>query len=302
MLIKGMYFNRKAAVFLFFVIFLVCGFNPLLCQKRVRVVAELANIRMEPNLNSDVLTSVSRGTLLPVFKIIDEWYEVLIRFNSSDDFHHGFIHSSMVDEVPAGGEPVPLPDRPVQEMKDLSTTRKLRVGFSFGGASLFDKNYGSSLKIGIEVIYMLTETFSAELSFQEYGVNVDQSEGGLSDGVLTIIPVQLGLRMKLPFESLYNPYIAGGLGYYFNYFSLDDETDVTQQEDVKHTLGFHLGGGVDYFLRERLLLNLDLKFYFGKTSGSYEYLRNSGNVADKGTIENINIHGLILSLGVRYIF
>jgi outer membrane protein W len=297
-----MYILKTPAVFLIFVVLLCSGLKPVFYHERVRVVAEEANIRKEPNLNSDILAVIKKGTLLPVYKILGEWYEVLVRFEGSDDFIHGFIHASMVDVIPEDNKPLPLPDRPVQEMKDLRTGGKFSLGFSFGAVSLLDKNYGSSPKIGVEIIYAFTESFSAKLSYHGFGVNVDRSEGGLHDGVLTIDPIQFSMKMKLPFYSQYNPYVAAGIGYYFNHFSLDDELDFTRKEEVKNSIGIHIGGGTDYYLRENLVLNLDLLFYFSKTSGNYEFLLQPGNIVDKGSVENLHIHGYIISLGVRYIF
>ena len=297
-----MYVLKKPAVFLIFAVFLCSSLQPVFCQERVRVVAEEANIRKEPSLNSDIIAFVKKGTLLPVYKILGEWYEVLVRFEGSDNFIHGFIHASMVDVIPVDNKPLPLPERPPQEMKDLRTSGKFRLGFSFGAVTLFDKNYGSSPKIGVEIMYAFTETFSVKLSYQDFGVYVDGSEGGLHDGVLSVDPFQLSMKIKLPFSSQYNPYAAAGIGYYFNHFSLDDELDVNKKEEVKNSIGIHIGGGADYYLRENLVLNLDLLFYFSKTSGNYEFLLKSGNTVDKGSIENINIHGFIVSLGVRYLF
>lgn len=297
-----MYILKKPAVFLIFVVFLSAGMKPVFCQDRVRVVAEEVNIRKDPSLNSNILASVKKGTLLPVVKILGEWYEVQVRFEASDDYFHGFIHASMVDVIPEDNKRLPVPDRPVQEMKDLKTAGKFSLGFSFGVVSLFDKNYGGNPKIGVEIIYAFTESFSAKLSYQDFGVNVDRSVGGLHDGVLTINPLQLSMKLKLPIFSRYNPYIAAGIGYYFNYFSLDDELDPNKKEEVKNSIGIHIGGGTDYYLRENLVLNLDVLFYFSKTSGHYEFLLQPGNIVDQGSIENLNIHGYIISLGVRYIF
>ena len=93
---------------------------------RVRVVSEQANIRVKPDIASEMVFQVPEGTEFQAEKKEGEWFLVL--FEKADGTRgRGYIHESLVEVIsPAGGEkatPVkkekPAEARPVEPAKEV---------------------------------------------------------------------------------------------------------------------------------------------------------------------------------------
>jgi len=137
------------------IIFMVLGFLSIDLEAqtkfKVKVVTEQANIRIKPDIGSEMLLQVPEGTELEAEKKEGEWF--LVIFEKADGTRaRGYVHESLV-EVVAGekpvvlkkGEPVrkeikpELQARAETKIKEPSTSRpKFRPGYGlaiFGGGA-----------------------------------------------------------------------------------------------------------------------------------------------------------------------
>lgn len=72
-------------------------------------------------------------------------------------------------------------------------------------------------------------------------------------------------------------------------------------EKVKNALGFHLGGGIEYFFKGNLAVKMDLKYCLIQDSGSWSYIDPFAGLVS-GTIDDINLNTVLIAIGIKYIF
>lgn len=96
--------------------------------ERLTITASVANIRSEPDTNSDILWKVEKYFPIDVIKKSDSWYY----FKDFED-DHGWVHQSLVEDVPA-----------VITIKDLSN---IRSGPSTKEEILFSVEKGIPFKL-----------------------------------------------------------------------------------------------------------------------------------------------------------
>lgn len=93
-------------------IFLIGGiFTPALAQNRVQVIVERANVRLSPDLNSQVIEQVPLGAVLEYSQMEGEWYLVSLPPNAQGFVITGYIHRSVVNAVEGTPAPRPQPIR-----------------------------------------------------------------------------------------------------------------------------------------------------------------------------------------------
>ncbi len=81
---------------------------------RVRVVAEQANIRVKPDIASEMLFQVPEGTELEAEKKVGEWY--LILYDRADGSKgQGYVHESLVEVIQVEKPAVQTLTQPVRE-------------------------------------------------------------------------------------------------------------------------------------------------------------------------------------------
>jgi hypothetical protein len=83
-------------------------------KQRIKVIVRNASIRLQPNVDSEVILSPPTGSTFEVEKKVGEWYE--IKFTSElGVLITGYIHSMFVDVIAAEPEPEPeVVQEPVQ--------------------------------------------------------------------------------------------------------------------------------------------------------------------------------------------
>ena len=111
----------KKAVFMFVLVFLLF-LSPLLPQEnQMMVIAVRAGIYLDPDLESPIIETVERGTILTLLSaeiIRKDWY--YISFYSEEKFLNltGFVHVSAVEEMHEVPE-VKEKEEPEEQMKEL---------------------------------------------------------------------------------------------------------------------------------------------------------------------------------------
>jgi opacity protein-like surface antigen len=169
-----------------------------------------------------------------------------------------------------------------------------------GSAFPVEREYFAGLYFSGNFSYRLSEKFSLEMTFDIFGSRTDGSPQGLSAGSLTVLPVRMSVLWLIPMKNQTTAYVAGGIGYNIISFSLDD-TSLDREESVENTLGFHLGGGVEYLFKQNLAVRADLKYIFVSTEGSWSYTDPVlGRVS--GSIDSINLNSVQIGIGIKYYF
>lgn len=270
---------------------------------KVRIIARRANIRAEAGLKSDIVRQVKRGTILRSDGKEGEWYRVRLPLKLEGYELVGYVHQSLVEEV---GKETPLSKANVPEKIFPGSGYQYSLGLGLGLASPSEEYYGLGMNFSGNFYYKIQDKLALELKAQAFRSIIESDmvalgSQGLSNGKLAIFPVQLSLQGRFPLKNQIVPYAVTGIGYYLNNFSLEDKS-FNQEEKVKNALGFHLGGGIDYFFKENIALNVDLRYCLVKSSGTWSRRDPVSGARISGEIVKINLNSLMLGVGVKYFF
>lgn len=74
---------------------------------RLRVVSEQANIRLRPDIASEMLWQVAQGTELEAERKEGEWYLVTVGKPDGSRIQ-GYVHESLVEVMDSGVKPIPV--------------------------------------------------------------------------------------------------------------------------------------------------------------------------------------------------
>lgn len=289
--------KKRVCLLLVLVLFLcVIGFSQTEDMK-VKVKVRRANVREQPNIEGEIIAVVRRGAILQVDGKEGEWYLVRFPLKLEGYALPGYIHESVVEVV---GAEIPPSEIKISKKRSEGKPRKFGAGLIIGGSFPSGDNYNSGVNFNAHVSYSFIEEFTLELSAQGFEIGVEGRPGRLSRGDLTIIPIQLSIQKRFPFQPKTFAYITGGIDYYLNDFTLRD-TSFSRVETVKNTLGFHVGSGIEYFLRENLALKLEIKVCFQSPKGSWSYV-DPVTGPESGQFDNIKLDTVLFGIGVTYHF
>lgn len=184
-----------------------------------------------------------------------------------------------------------------------------RFSIGAGGGFMTTPDYGSGAVFGGSVTYGITKNFALELRGSHFLGNVPGKASGLSKGELTSIPIQLGLQARYPVTDALVPYLTGGGGFYLNDFTLDasivsqwSAVDFRISETMDNCIGFHFGGGVDYLIAPKIILNLDVRFSPAKAEGRWTLADIDGAAVESRVLRDLDLNPLAAALSIRYGF
>jgi outer membrane protein W len=169
-----------------------------------------------------------------------------------------------------------------------------------GASYLSDDNYNSAANFNGHFSYRVTEDFSLELSVHYFKARVEGRPLELSEGDLSVIPVQMSIQRRFFLQEKTFAYVSGGIGYYFTSFSVGD-TSMSREETAESTLGFHVGAGVEYNFKKNLSLKLDIKYCFASTSGSWSFI-DPITGPESGQIDDIKLGAFLVGIGITFFF
>jgi len=284
------------------------------------VVAPKANIRLRPNFESQVIQQVQLGDMLQSVGETGEWYRVNLPPDEDGIVISGYIHQSFIEEIVEKVTEVPeieekkpiitpalLPETRVP--KKSETEPKIGVGIISGYAMLSEEKYESGLNYGANFCFGVTKNIAIELSVLRFQSNVEEDPKALSNGKLSVVPIQLGIQARFPINGKFVPYIVGGGRYYLNSFSLDTETSnewnslgFDLEEKVENAMGFYFGVGIDFFFTKNLALNADVRYGIAKIKGSWTITDQIGGTSTTGDLENLNLGGIMFGGGLKFCF
>lgn len=130
------------------------------------------------------------------------------------------------------------------------------INFNPDTTALFDGN----------LTYFFNKLFSLEFGVGYTKPDVDAEALGFSQkfGELEQIPITLTGRVHYWFQnSATTLYVGGGVGYYLNDFKLSSAFTTLSpglRLDADDSFGFHINGGVEFFITDNVALGGDLKY------------------------------------------
>jgi opacity protein-like surface antigen len=295
---------------------------------KVAVKVPRANIRLMPTTKSPVIHQVFSGVELKHMAKTANWHRVNLAPNKEGIVLSGYIHNNIVDEifetvVPPDPEPEEIPEtkpeiaeketetepEPVQEVPTLRTPSKGKYYWVGGGAGYTmpsESNFGKGLNIGATFGFGVMKHLAVELRVPYYQSDVSGTVGGLSSGRLSSLSLMLSVQGRYPIKNRYVPYIVAGGDYHLNKFSLNEEITnfwndlgYSIQESVDHTFGLHFGVGLDVFLLQNIVLNLDVRYYTANLTGSRTLAHQISQETSSGAIDNMKLNSLQAGISVK---
>lgn len=186
----------------------------------------------------------------------------------------------------------------------------VRGGFVFSGddsvidatdGTRIDIDVDSSFSFGINTTYVMSDVLSMELS-ADYVLDRDTEfttpGQSMRGGEISTIPVLLTLRIHIPINSGFKPYIGGGVGWYFNSFDQDPLwTGVNPgvNVDLDDSFAWHANAGLELFFTENVALNLDAKYIWSKPD------LNMSGPGYYQTYE-MDLNGFLACMGIKFYF
>jgi len=276
---------KKSHLFiLFFLLFgFFCALAPSLSGqvKIIKVIVGSANVRLKPDFNSQVITTIPSGTLLEPTSKTGEWYQISVFPDEKGTVVTGYIHQSTVQEVQTTAKPAaetPPPAKtpqpvPVQkEPQEIAPPAPPRYRPEASDGRLFS---GFFIKLGWMISppaggfgksWLSSFGFDFGLSRNfSLGIELQPAYRSYPDIDLTIIPIMGFANLKvgenagrlIPFMRFLNVVGGAGIGLEASYAKtiFDNKT----YTNFRTLLAFHIMLGGEIELRSlRLLLDYQL--------------------------------------------
>jgi outer membrane protein W len=324
----------KKTIFTIIAMFLLFISSLLSQENKLQVTAARAYIYADPSIDSSIVETVEKGTVLNQIspgKIRYVWYRVSYYSKKKSTVVVGFIQTSSVKilqgapkiaraerqkpknmqkefsviSAPPGQIYVPRP----YVAKEFKLGPKSGIGLLAGYAMPAENNFGNGLKYGGNICLGITKNISIELKGLSFQSDVVGDPEALSKGKLSVVPLQLSVQARFPVSSRFSPYLLGGGGYYLSNFNIDEEiTDAWDalgfdiEEKVENAIGYHIGVGIDLFITKNIALNADLRYCLAKIKGSWTLKDQIIGTETSGDIEDLNLNSLIFGGGLKFYF
>jgi len=313
---------KKEGMIPFLVIILLLSITIVSQAKdlKVKVIVENANVRLEPDLGSQIIAKVPLGTVLQSEGKTGEWHLVILPADEKGFVVSGYIHQSVLEEIveeikevpkvkeekPKAAPPLP-PE--VYVPKRVEKESRLGIGIRGGYAMPSEEKYGGGLEYGGNFSFIIIKYVAIELSGLRFQTNVEGDPEELSKGKLSAMPIQLSIQARFPINGKFAPYILGGGGYYLNSFSIDagitddwNDLGFDVEEKVENTIGFHFGAGIDLFFTKNIALNADFRYCLAKVEGSWSLTDQVGGTEASGELKDLSLNTIMFGVGMKFCF
>lgn len=220
-------------------------------------------------------------------QIVESYYEKIDSYSANPGHHTGGNpHRDIAGRLGLGAR--------------VAYTHYYEDGYDMSGFEV-DTDPDAAAMYGVNLTYFLHRYFSLELSVDYVKTDVELSFLGLSrdGGELEQVPVLLTARTHFSTNPKVNPYVSAGVGYYFN--SFDSERVMAEwiygagaDIDVDDSIGYHAGGGIEFFVADDFAISLDLKYIWNNVDLDV----NIAGVDD----DNFDVNVFVAGVGFKYYF
>ena len=168
---------------------------------------------------------------------------------------------------------------------------------SAGGANI---DFDDAFAVGINGTYYFCPWFSVEagLDYIETEMDLQNPAGSGNLGDLEQMPLLLTGRFHWPLNGWTSPYLALGIGYYFNDISTNSAFLASQgiiSVDVDDSFGYHIGAGIEWFLNPNLAFNIDFKYIWNEIDF------DTVDAVGPETVE-VDADGFVAGISLKYFF
>ena len=261
-----------------FILLVVCffllniyAFNMGSSRWELRIAVEKANILLEPDTESAVVTTMPKGSILQSYEKAGEWFRVIIGPDEEGFVVIGYVHSSAVEIM--SEKLVQEPDFWEEEtgfFQGIGLSVKLTLGMDYfsggdideGTRGLYDLaadyissigytverrtkpfhngyelmgdiifNFSPKIGIGIGLGYI----YATEKNFLIFSKKNTGPEGHLlMEPRIDVVPIRLGLFFTLPLHRLFNVSFNGGTALYLTEYSYGMSHSREDMEKIYH--------------------------------------------------------------------
>jgi len=329
--------NKKVLTFL--IVFLVLFSYSFSQAKQIKIIAEKANVYLDAFVSSYLIETLGKRTILDIYgsgkvtRISRDWYNVYYKSKRMGSVVTGFIEASKVEllEPPKTVETeqeeaveekivitAPIEKTPKISPKTLPETKAPKVitvkprsgiGIFASYAMPFEGNYGSGMAYGVNLHLGITKNIALELGGLRYQSNIARSPAGLSEGMLSVIPIQLSIQARIPILKIIIPYIRGGVGYSMNNFTINNGVATQWNnlgydiiETVENSIEYHYGAGIDLLVHNNIALNGDVRYLVSNTKGTWTFENQIISEENSGNLNELNLNSIIVSFGLKFLF
>ena len=269
-------------------------------NQKIKVVAEDTNIRIKPDMKSELIGTPAVGTVFEVEKKIGEWYEItfLSRVGVSIT---GYIHEIFVEIVVVEEEPPPKFNINLGGLfylvqagydyqytwTEYSETAAIYDSVENGNAMGFNLGFGFFVLPYVEItagMDYLSTSLSGNYGYDlpnEFIYNDIAHDDAPADAKFTEIIFNLGVNLHPVKKGMIRPYVGGGISYimgkmdllysfmvYEDYY-LDGThwVEITEVSTVKESinkLGFNFKAGINFAISRRIFVFSEGRYIIAK--------------------------------------
>jgi outer membrane protein W len=213
----------------------------------------------------------------------------------------------------------------------------LLIGIGLAGADELPNRFGAgggirfyfvqedavddNIAFGANVSYLIMPHFSTELELDYFKTDVE--DAGIELGEVTAIPLMLSGQFRILTEGPVIPYVGAGVAYLINKFDTGPEPEdeletLIEQEfggafnvdvdiEVDDSWGWLLNGGFDWFLTDKVALNIDTKYLWSEADVNID-VSGSGKSQGMDFIvawderKDIELDSWIVGAGIKFYF
>ncbi|HSQ34486.1 MAG TPA: OmpW family outer membrane protein [Candidatus Binatia bacterium] len=188
-----------------------------------------------------------------------------------------------------------------------SESGRMALGILAGYGLFSNSNFGNSVAFGATFTYGFSKNVAVELAGLFLSAKNKNDPAGLSQGRLTMLPLQLSLLGRLPLGRKLTPYALAGVTYFLNGFASDQALEddwhdlgFTLTEKVNGAVGFHVGAGLEYDLGKKLAAGIGVRYCLGKTRGEWSLKDDASAVESSGTFSGLDLNTMVISAGLKF--
>ncbi|MCX6561510.1 MAG: outer membrane beta-barrel protein [Candidatus Aminicenantes bacterium] len=178
-----------------------------------------------------------------------------------------------------------------------------------GYALTTNAHIGGGVAFGLLLSLPIARGLSLELGASRLQVSTSDDPDGLSAGSVSLIPIEVGLRGRIPLGQKMALFAAAGAGITLPHFAFDaglvkSWTDIGFSLEEKLDLSFSASArcGLEAALTPRLGLVLEAGYRFCRAKGSWAIRDAVGSESVSGTFTGLNLDSIVLGLGLAFSF
>jgi len=291
-------------------------------DQKIRVVAEDTNVRIKPDLRSDIIASPAVGMVFDVERKIGEWYEIVFPSSAGISIT-GYVHEIYVEIFVEEEEPLPKFFISLSGMYS-----SVQAGYDYEykfldywgtPATIYDSIENSSavgfnIGFGFFVIPNIEITAGADLCFTslsgKYGYDLQNwhppydiaYDEVLTDAKFTEIIFNFGANFHPITTGVIRPYVGGGISYIMakmdllDTFNRDwgwdiygfwvDLYDVLTTKESINKLGFNVKAGINFAVSRNIFIFSEGRYIIAKTTVVHHWVNENIDI-DLGGISII---------------